>query len=69
MKGDNQPDALQPELQAIQKTKNKGADGTLDRVPVAENDHGNGHPSAPADHIDQKHILMGQSKKGAADTH
>ena len=69
MKGNIQPHALQSELQPIQETENQGSNGAFERIPVPKNDHGNGNPAAAADHIDQRHVLMGQRQKRPADPH
>ena len=42
MKGDGNAHTLKSELKAIQETKDKGPEGTLERIPVAKNNHGMG---------------------------
>ena len=69
MKRDLEPEPLKSQLQAVQEAEDEGAQGALYRVPVSENDHGNGDPSPSADHIHEKHVLMSQGEKRTADPH
>ena len=69
VKRDMETQALKPQLKTVQETEDQGAQGAFKRVPVSEDDHGNGDPASPADHIHEKHVLVSQGQKRSSHTH
>jgi len=69
MKRDIESQALKPQLKSIKEPEDEGPYCALERIPVSKNDHGNANPSSTPNHINQEHVLVGQSQKGPSDPH